>query len=54
VENRFQSLPFKCNLQRYIMVRAFVVRGKNLRPLDPSGLCDPYLKAGRCVHVECT
>ena len=31
-------------LPQNVLVRAFVVRGKNLRPLDPSGLCDPYLK----------
>jgi hypothetical protein len=24
VENRFQSLPFKCNLQRYITVSVYV------------------------------
>ena len=31
-------------LPQEITVRAFVVRGKGLRPLDPSGLCDPYLR----------
>lgn len=31
-------------LPQNIIVRAFVVRGKNFRPMDPSGLCDPYLK----------
>ena len=31
-------------LPQEITVRAFVVRGKDLRPLDPSGLCDPYLR----------
>jgi hypothetical protein len=27
VENRFQSLPFKCNLQRYIMFPCTLVVG---------------------------
>jgi hypothetical protein len=33
VKNRFQSLPFKCNLQRYT-----VARGKRPKP-DTVGLC---------------
>ena len=28
-----------------VQVRAYVVRGKNIRPIDPNGLCDPYIKA---------
>jgi hypothetical protein len=42
-------------LPQNVTVRAFIVRGKNLRPLDPSGLCDPYIKVelavGRSVHL---
>lgn len=34
----------KALLPQSVIVRAFVVRGKNIRPLDPSGLCDPYMK----------
>jgi tRNA A37 threonylcarbamoyladenosine synthetase subunit TsaC/SUA5/YrdC len=51
VENRFQSLPFKCNLQRYN-----VVAGRQ-QPFKLARLClpGPYtfiLNAVGALHVE--
>ena len=35
--------PMMGEQPRPVTVRAYVIRGKDLRPIDQSGLCDPYL-----------
>ena len=35
--------PMMGEQPRPVTVRAYVIRGKGLRPIDQSGLCDPYL-----------
>ena len=36
--------PLMGEQPRPVTVRAYVIRGKGLRPIDQSGLCDPYLQ----------
>jgi hypothetical protein len=45
VKNRFQSFPFKCNLQRYTKVIK-LTDGNYLRTLESS------IRIGGAVHVE--
>jgi hypothetical protein len=49
VKNRFQSLPFKCNLQRYTAALDWLARAEKLAP-EVGGLyklnsVDPWLES---------
>jgi hypothetical protein len=53
VENRFQSLPFKCNLQRYtveLVTATALLRSSNYG-IPPQSLFDAKGVAGNIVHA---
>lgn len=39
----FSSLPIPSNEPIHVLVRVYVVRGKDLHPCDPNGKADPYV-----------